>query len=138
MRWYLLVFIVFAVEIYLRAEAAPKADRLAKRGSYSKVQLQFQKDMQDAHNAKRKLHCAPALTIDDTVCQSAQKWADQLAKTDTFKHSSTDYGENIYTSSFLSDSTPVDGKHTLFIRNFSNKHIRFFFIISSKCNKSLV
>ena len=50
-----------------------------------------------AHNLYRSRHCAPPLTLDDNLSRSAQKYAEQLSKTDRFEHSNgEDYGENLY------------------------------------------
>jgi len=50
----------------------------------------------DAHNDYRKKHCAPALEWSDDLAETAQKWADKLAKRGcAFEHSETSYGENL-------------------------------------------
>ncbi|XP_017340225.3 Golgi-associated plant pathogenesis-related protein 1 [Ictalurus punctatus] len=48
------------------------------------------------HNEYRKKHGAPALTISQDLCSSAQAWADQLLSTKALQHSDTDNGENLY------------------------------------------
>ncbi|XP_028519627.1 uncharacterized protein LOC110254426 [Exaiptasia diaphana] len=57
----------------------------------------------DAHNAKRRLHGTPTVTVpdltwDDGLADEAEKWALKLAKSGKFKGSSGDYGENLYLS----------------------------------------
>jgi hypothetical protein len=50
----------------------------------------------DAHNKYRKKHCAPALDWSDDLAETAQKWADKLAKRNcAFEHSESKYGENL-------------------------------------------
>ena len=49
-----------------------------------------------AHNQYRKDVGVLPLKWSDSLASSAQKWADRLASTDSFKHSSTQYGENIW------------------------------------------
>src|ERR1043165_8048154 len=50
----------------------------------------------EAHNHKRKLHCAPPLEWSAELAEGAQAWADKLAKRGcAFDHSSTKYGENL-------------------------------------------
>ncbi len=44
------------------------------------------------------MHHVPNLTLNDKLNQAAQAWAENLAKTNTFKHSKSKYGENIYYS----------------------------------------
>lgn len=48
-------------------------------------------DMLDAHNAKRKLHCAPPLTWSDKLAAEAQAWANDCKNA----HSGTADGENL-------------------------------------------
>uniref|UniRef100_A0A8C1QA78 GLI pathogenesis-related 2 n=1 Tax=Cyprinus carpio TaxID=7962 RepID=A0A8C1QA78_CYPCA len=48
------------------------------------------------HNAYRKQHGAPPLTINKNLCRTAQAWADHLLSIRTLKHSNKDYGENLY------------------------------------------
>lgn len=50
----------------------------------------------DAHNQYRSDVGVAPLTWSDTVAASAQAWADRLAATDSFEHSASGYGENIW------------------------------------------
>lgn len=84
--------------------------QLVKRESFTAAQQKFQNDMQTAHNTYRKNHCASPLTIDNTICESAQSYADQLAATNTFKHSGGSYGENLYMMSSSNKIKSVDGE----------------------------
>lgn len=52
------------------------------------------------HNAYRSIHHSPAMTLNNSVNTTAQAWADRLAATGTFAHSSSAQrngaGENLY------------------------------------------
>lgn len=48
------------------------------------------------HNEYRKKHGAPALSISEDLCRSAQAWADHLLCTKALQHSDTKNGENLY------------------------------------------
>ncbi|XP_018613722.1 Golgi-associated plant pathogenesis-related protein 1-like isoform X2 [Scleropages formosus] len=63
----------------------------------------FKKEFLDAHNAYRRKHSAPGLTLSRELCSSAQEWADQLLAMKTMQHSSTKHGENLY---YAWSSTP--------------------------------
>uniref|UniRef100_A0A672LQI0 Cell wall protein PRY3-like n=1 Tax=Sinocyclocheilus grahami TaxID=75366 RepID=A0A672LQI0_SINGR len=56
----------------------------------------FEAEFLQSHNAYRKQHGAPALTINKNLCRSAQAWAEHLLSITTLKHSNKDYGENLY------------------------------------------
>ncbi|XP_064162958.1 GLI pathogenesis-related 2 isoform X1 [Anguilla rostrata] len=58
----------------------------------------FEKEFLDAHNAYRRKHSAPPLTLSRDLCKSAQSWADHLLSIKTLKHSNTNNGENLYYS----------------------------------------
>ena len=51
------------------------------------------------HNEFRQIHQVPAMTLDKTMCNMAQAYAETLAQTGTFQHSSSDErngdGENL-------------------------------------------
>src|SRR5829696_1525520 len=50
----------------------------------------------DAHNRYRKKHCAPPVDWSDDLAETAQRWADKLAKRGcAFEHSDSPYGENL-------------------------------------------
>lgn len=53
----------------------------------------------DAHNQYREEVGIATLEWSATIAASAQEWADYLASTDSFSHSSVDYGENIWKGS---------------------------------------
>lgn len=58
----------------------------------------FCSDILRAHNAFRQLHGTKALSLNATVTEHAQCWADQLASDDEMSaNPDTKYGENIYT-----------------------------------------
>ena len=48
------------------------------------------------HNTLRAKHKSQAMTQDSTVDASALKWAKYLASSNTFDHSDSKYGENLY------------------------------------------
>jgi uncharacterized protein YkwD len=53
--------------------------------------------MLQAHNDYRSRHCVTSLQLDDNLSRSAQEYAEQLARTDTFRHSGTaGVGENLW------------------------------------------
>lgn len=56
----------------------------------------FKKEFLETHNEYRRKHQAPDLILSDTLCASAQLWADQILSENCMKHSDTDNGENIY------------------------------------------
>ncbi|KAE8582068.1 hypothetical protein XENTR_v10019926 [Xenopus tropicalis] len=59
----------------------------------------FESEFLQAHNKYREMHGAPPLQLSRQLCQSAQEWADQLAKLGTSQHSAAaegSIGENIY------------------------------------------
>uniref|UniRef100_A0A671QZU8 GLI pathogenesis-related 2 n=1 Tax=Sinocyclocheilus anshuiensis TaxID=1608454 RepID=A0A671QZU8_9TELE len=58
--------------------------------------ISFEAEFLKSHNAYRKQHGAPPLTINKTLCHSAQAWAEHLLSITTLKHSNKDYGENLY------------------------------------------
>lgn len=49
-----------------------------------------------AHNKYREEVGVSPLQWSESLAKSAQQWANQLASTNTFQHSSTKYGENIW------------------------------------------
>ncbi|HCA95824.1 MAG TPA: hypothetical protein DEP38_14640 [Cyanobacteria bacterium UBA9226] len=65
----------------------------------------------NAHNKYRTEVNIPGLTWSDEVAKSAQKWADNLAATNSFEHSGTNYGENIWqgTANAYTQTDMVDG-----------------------------
>ncbi|XP_056123432.1 uncharacterized protein glipr2 isoform X1 [Rhinichthys klamathensis goyatoka] len=56
----------------------------------------FEAEFLQAHNAYRRQHGAPPLTVNKNLCRSAQAWAEHLLSIKTLKHSNKDYGENLY------------------------------------------
>uniref|UniRef100_A0A673IU58 SCP domain-containing protein n=1 Tax=Sinocyclocheilus rhinocerous TaxID=307959 RepID=A0A673IU58_9TELE len=56
----------------------------------------FEAEFLQTHNAYRKQHGAPPLTINKNLCRTAQAWAEHLLSIRTLKHSNKDYGENLY------------------------------------------
>lgn len=64
----------------------------------------FQQEFLHAHNAYRKKHSAPPLTLSSDLSAKAQEWADQLLSKKSLEHSSTEDGENIF---YKSSSKPM-------------------------------
>ncbi|XP_061071628.1 GLI pathogenesis-related 2 isoform X2 [Conger conger] len=58
----------------------------------------FEKEFVDKHNAYRRKHGAPPLTLSRDLCRSAQAWADHLLSVKSLQHSKTNNGENLYYS----------------------------------------
>uniref|UniRef100_A0A672RWK4 SCP domain-containing protein n=1 Tax=Sinocyclocheilus grahami TaxID=75366 RepID=A0A672RWK4_SINGR len=56
----------------------------------------FDAEFLQTHNAYRKQHGAPPLTINKNLCRTAQAWAEHLLSIKSLKHSNKDYGENLY------------------------------------------
>ncbi|KAJ8384872.1 hypothetical protein AAFF_G00196800 [Aldrovandia affinis] len=56
----------------------------------------FETEFVDTHNAYRRKHGAPPLTLSQDLCRSAQSWADHLLSIKMMKHSQTGVGENLY------------------------------------------
>ena len=47
------------------------------------------------HNEFRQVHEAPAMTLDNQMCEEAKAYAEQLAQMGTLTHSSSGDGENL-------------------------------------------
>lgn len=58
-----------------------------------------QNEILEAHNKYREEVGVPPLEWSDSLASSAQKWADQLAAKGDLDHSSTNYGENLWSGS---------------------------------------
>ena len=71
----------------------------------------FRKQMLDAHNYSRALHCAPLLVLDTNLTQSAQKYSNYLIRTNTFQHSGSEEGENLFAFSNTGGIAGYDGKN---------------------------
>ena len=69
-----------------------------------------QSEILAAHNKYRREVGVPGLVWSDTIAASARQWADHLAATRSFKHSSSGYGENIWsgTTGSFSQTDMVD------------------------------
>ncbi|KAI7801485.1 putative golgi-associated plant pathogenesis-related protein 1, partial [Triplophysa rosa] len=69
----------------------------------------FKKEFLETHNKYRRKHQAPDLTLSDTLCASAQLWADHIFSKKRMEHSDTDNGENIFYA-FSSEPKKPTGK----------------------------
>ncbi|XP_062844359.1 GLI pathogenesis-related 2 [Trichomycterus rosablanca] len=56
----------------------------------------FETEFLQAHNAYRKQHGAPSLSLNASLSRSAQAWAEKLLASRTLKHRNSGYGENLY------------------------------------------
>ncbi|CAG5918404.1 unnamed protein product [Menidia menidia] len=63
----------------------------------------FKKVFLDTHNAYRKMHHAPPLTLNSEMSAKAQKWADKMLEKKSLTHSETNDGENVYYMSSSQD-----------------------------------
>jgi uncharacterized protein YkwD len=62
-------------------------------------QLPFRQDILKAHNFYRALHCAPPLTLDNSLSEWAQSYANHLVEIGKLEHSDREHiGENLYMS----------------------------------------
>lgn len=97
-------------------EAIADFHQLSKRASgFTNEQIQFQKELLQAHNTYRKRHCVPALQLDDGLSRSAQTYAETLARTNTFEHSGTKgVGENLWNQWSSQKLGTIKGKSILF------------------------
>ena len=90
----------------------------------------FRQDCVKWHNYYRAMHHAPPLTNDPVLEKMAQEYAEKMAKTGNFAHSSpserNDTGENIF-------CTPED---ELSEELFKSKILIFFILKIFKSNKS--
>ncbi|CAH8433439.1 unnamed protein product [Heterobilharzia americana] len=60
------------------------------------VDLQLNREAIAEHNRLRALHGCPPITYDESLARDAQKWAENLSRIRTLKHSISDYyGENL-------------------------------------------
>ena len=52
----------------------------------------FVQDALDSHNKYRKKHGVPPLKINSDLCKISQQWAEKIASTENFEHSSCKWG----------------------------------------------
>ena len=80
--------------------AAALAWLLPMRTASAEVTAADKAELVGQHNARRAKYDVPPLVWDDAVAQTAQQWADTLARSGTLTHRpDTPYGENIWTGS---------------------------------------
>ncbi len=65
------------------------------------------KDLLDRHNYYRQEQKVPDIKWSSKLAASAQKWANNLAQKEIFKHSNMGYGENIYMATYSSSPKNV-------------------------------
>ncbi|XP_016348830.1 uncharacterized protein LOC107693824 [Sinocyclocheilus anshuiensis] len=86
-----------APSVLRSTEISPPGDRGEHHvGSSLKADSSFEAEFLQTHNAYRKQHGAPPLTINKNLCRSSQEWAEYLLSISTLMHSSGEYGENVY------------------------------------------
>uniref|UniRef100_A0A4W4G2J6 SCP domain-containing protein n=1 Tax=Electrophorus electricus TaxID=8005 RepID=A0A4W4G2J6_ELEEL len=76
--------------------ARPSGFHPSKPGPSSGADKSFEAEFLKMHNAYRSQHGAPPLTVNRTLCRSAQVWAEHLLSIKTLKHSDGSYGENLF------------------------------------------
>nr|XP_021327299.1 ancylostoma secreted protein isoform X1 [Danio rerio] len=81
----------------IHSNKVPSVPHIAEKPTpEGKADSSFEAEFLQTHNAYRKHHGAPPLTININLSRSAQKWAEHLLSTRTLMHSNGDYGENVY------------------------------------------
>uniref|UniRef100_A0A8C1J1S2 GLI pathogenesis-related 2 n=1 Tax=Cyprinus carpio TaxID=7962 RepID=A0A8C1J1S2_CYPCA len=78
------------------APSVPRSTEIAPPGGRGDYQVNFEAEFLQTHNAYRKQHGAPPLTINKNLCRSSQEWAEHLLSIRTLMHSNGEYGENVY------------------------------------------
>ncbi|XDV20664.1 hypothetical protein PO909_025956, partial [Leuciscus waleckii] len=76
--------------------SVPRSTEISPSGGRGDLHSSFEAEFLRAHNAYRKHHGAPPLTINKNLCRSSQEWAKHLLSIKTLKHSNGDHGENVY------------------------------------------
>ena len=97
------------------------------RAGFTAAQNACQMEALKLHNTLRARHGVPALVLDDDINRKAQAYADYLAKSGRFQHSSdrNGLGENLYTAwSSVATETTGFGKY---ISNRSLSSLNRFF-----------
>ncbi|XP_034397617.1 Golgi-associated plant pathogenesis-related protein 1-like [Cyclopterus lumpus] len=56
----------------------------------------FQKEFLETHNAYRRKHNTPQMTLSSEMTASAQKWSEHLLAIGALQHSDTKDGENVF------------------------------------------
>jgi Cysteine-rich secretory protein family len=94
---------------YIQSDSASTTDE-AVGSPASHSQNVNESEILAAHNKYRREVGVPALVWSDSIAASARQWADHLAATRSFKHSSSGYGENIWsgTTGSFSQTDMVD------------------------------
>ena len=59
------------------------------------------------HNDYRQAQGAPDLVWSDDLAETAQEWADEIAKRDQLVHSNFEFGENIFVASYTPSAKEV-------------------------------
>jgi uncharacterized protein YkwD len=63
----------------------------SRGGAYVINNKKFVKDALKEHNFYRKNHGVHTLKLNKTLCNTAQRWAEQIAETNNFEHSNNTY-----------------------------------------------
>lgn len=79
------------------ANGVNEDDRAANPSGSSSLSQDKQQTLVAVHNRYRAEVDVPDLEWSDDIARSAQEWADHLATTNSFGHSSSSYGENLWT-----------------------------------------
>uniref|UniRef100_A0A8C3A906 Im:7150988 n=1 Tax=Cyclopterus lumpus TaxID=8103 RepID=A0A8C3A906_CYCLU len=67
----------------------------------------FQKEFLETHNAYRRKHNTPQMTLSSEMTASAQKWSEHLLAIGALQHSDTKDGENVFNISATGHFTQV-------------------------------
>jgi uncharacterized protein YkwD len=96
------------------------------RAGFTDVQNACQIEALKLHNTLRARHGVPALILDDDISRKAQVYADYLATSGQFKHSSdrNGLGENLFTSSSSAELEKTG--HGKYISNESLSSLNLF------------
>ena len=88
---------------------------LAKHFVSSQIDLDnFRQQVLIEHNLKRQLHCTGPMTLKDSLCTTAQNYAEYLAANNLFLHSyNPNVGENLYKISSSNPITYLNGKREI-------------------------
>ena len=79
--------------------------------------------MWQAHNQYRARHCAPSMTLDDELNQSAQAYAEKLVQLGQLIHSGRNgVGENLYATWSSAPLTKLDGKDQHSLREIKHAY----------------
>ena len=86
-------FLILGATLAISGKVVALAPRV--EGTGSQLSLAEAESLLQLHNDARAEVGVQPLTWSPKLAAQAQKWADQLASTDSFRHSDSSYGENL-------------------------------------------